>query len=143
MQCPNCNQKDFESALHQSEGNIDYQELSKFNELFFELIFGEIYECDVIYNGKIEKTTIVPINSNPKFNQLFFIFDITYCRQNNPNIIEILMKKSFSFHGWNPWSILLGLLLAIGLIANVKKLDFTVNSAAFIILPCFVTKKMV
>ena len=49
-----------------------------------------------LVNGKIEKTTIVPINSNPKFNQLFFLFDINYCEQNNPNIVETLMKKSFS-----------------------------------------------
>lgn len=96
LRCPNCNQKDFESALHQSEGNIEYQELSKLSKPFFELVFGEIYDCDVIYNGKIEKTTIVPINSDPKFNQLFFLFDINYCEQNNPNVVETLMKKTFS-----------------------------------------------
>lgn len=96
LQCPNCNQNDFEVALHQSEGNIEYQELSKLNKPFLELVFGEIYDCDVTYNGKIEKTTIVPINSNPKFNQLFFLFDVNYCEQNNPNIVETLMNKSFS-----------------------------------------------
>ena len=96
LKCPNCNQNDFESALHQSEGNIEYQELSKLSNPFFELVFGEIYDCDVVYNGKIEKTAIVPINSNPKFNQLFFLFDINYCEQNNPKIVETLKKKTFS-----------------------------------------------
>ena len=96
LHCPNCNQNDFESALHEIEGNIEYQELSKLNKPFFELVFGEIYDCDVIYNGKIEKTTIVPINSNPKCNQLFFILDTIHCEQNSPNIIETLLKKSFS-----------------------------------------------
>ena len=90
LKCPNCNQNDFESALHQSEGNIEYQELSKLNKPFFELVFGEIYDCHVMFNGKIEKTTIVPVNSNPKFNQLFFLFDINYCKQNNPKIVETL-----------------------------------------------------
>ena len=82
--------------MHEIEGNIEYQKLSKLNKPFFELVFGEIYDCDVIYNGKIEKTTIVPINSNPKCNQLFFILDTIHCEQNSPNIIETLMKKSFS-----------------------------------------------
>lgn len=96
LSCPNCNQNDFDAALHQSEGNIEYQDLSRLSKPFFELVFGKIYDCDVIYNGKIEKITIVPINSNPKFNQLFLLFNINYCEQNNPNIVETLMKKTFS-----------------------------------------------
>lgn len=96
LQCPNCNQDDFESALHQSESNIKYQELSKLNKPFFELVYGEIYDCDVIYNNKNEKATIVPINSNLKFNQLFFILDEVHYKQNDSDIIEMLMKKSFS-----------------------------------------------
>ena len=48
LQCPNCNQNDFESALHQSEGNIEYQELSKFKKPFFELVFGKIYDCSLV-----------------------------------------------------------------------------------------------
>ena len=100
LQCPNCNQNDFESALHQSEGNIEYQELSKFKKPFFELVFGKIYDCDVIYNGKVEKATIVPINSNPKFNQLFFILDINYCKHNNSDIVATLIKNCFS-ELWN------------------------------------------
>ncbi len=95
LRCPKCNQNDFESALHQSEGNIEYQELSKLNKHFFELIFGKTYKCDVMYNDKIERTTIAPLNSNPKFNQLFFLLDQNHCEQNNPNIVETLMKKTF------------------------------------------------
>ena len=74
----------------------EIENLAKLNKPFYELVFGEIYDCNVLYKGKIEKTTIVPIKSNPKCNQLFFILDIIHCKQNSSNIIETLMKKSFS-----------------------------------------------
>ena len=100
LKCPNCNQYDFESALHESEGNDKYQKLSKINKPFFELVCGEIYNCDVEYNSKLEKTTIIPINSDRKSNKVFIIIDADYCLQKGNKIIDTIKTKSFS-ELWN------------------------------------------
>lgn len=96
LKCPTCNQFDFDAALYNSEGNIQYQALIKYGKPFFELIHGEIYTCEVIYNNKIEKTNILPLIADDHSNNLFFIFEAISLAQNKPNLIHELKSKSFS-----------------------------------------------
>jgi hypothetical protein len=96
LKCPACNQFDFESALHDSEGNILYQELIKLKKLFFELAYGEIYTCEVEFNNGLEKTKIIPIVSDSKSNKIFIMFDADYCQQNNPEVVNQLKGKTFT-----------------------------------------------
>lgn len=96
LKCPKCNQFDFESALHDSEGNQQYQELKKLKRPFFELDYGKIYCCDVECNGKVDKNSIIPIVSDSESNKYFIIFDVNYCKQYYPENLKLLMTKSFS-----------------------------------------------
>jgi hypothetical protein len=96
LKCPSCNQYDFESALHDSEGHIHYQKLIKLKQPFFELVRGEIYNCEVEYNDKVEKTNIILLISDSKTNKVFIMFEAIYCYQNHPEIIKSVMTKTFS-----------------------------------------------
>ena len=96
LKCPNCNQYDFESALHDSEGHILYQKLIKLNELNFELEYGETYNCVVEHNGKIDNGTIIPIVSDKKLNKVFLLFEVNYCLQYYPEVIKTVMTKTFT-----------------------------------------------
>ncbi len=96
LKCPNCNQYDFESALYESEGHFQYQKLIKLKQPFFELVRGEVYNCDVEYNGKLQRTSIIPIISNSNSNKIFIIIEAANCHQSHPEIVKSIMSKSFS-----------------------------------------------
>ena len=96
LKCPNCNQKQFEIALHLSEGNQLFQDLAKLHKPFFYLNCGEIYNCRVEYNLRIESTSILPIVYDKHSNKLFFLFDAEKIYKKMPKKISELLLKTFS-----------------------------------------------
>ncbi|MCG2612008.1 transposase [Flavobacterium sp. SM15] len=100
LKCPRCNQNDFESALHDSEGHIHYQKLIKLKQPFFELVYGKIYSCDVEFDNKLEKINIIPIISDKKTNKVFIMLEDIGSFLNHQENIEPIMTKTFS-ELWN------------------------------------------
>ena len=96
LKCPNCNQYDFESALYESEGNIHYQKLIEKEKPFFELVYGEVYSCEVEYYDKHEETSVIPIISKSNSNKIFIIIDGINCNLKYPEIVKSIMSKSYS-----------------------------------------------
>lgn len=96
LKCPNCNQIEFEKALHISEGNYKFQSLAKISHPFFYLDCGEIYSCTVEYNNKIERTTITPIVYAEDSNKMFFTFEAEKLFEEMPKMMNELLTKTFS-----------------------------------------------
>lgn len=96
LMCFNCNQKQFEIALHLGEGNQLFQSLGKLGKPFFHLNCGKIYNCRMEYNLRIEYTSILPIVYDKDSNKLFFLFDAEKIYKNSPKKISELMSKTFS-----------------------------------------------
>jgi hypothetical protein len=95
LKCPNCNQKQFEIALHISEGNQNFQSLAELNQPYFYLNCGEIYTCIVEYNQRIENTTILPVVYASDSNKLFFIFEAEKIFKQMPKMINELFSNTF------------------------------------------------
>lgn len=95
LKCPNCNQNEFEIALHFSDGNQQFQSLAELNRPYFHLSCGEIYSCIVEYNQRVENATISPIVYAANSNKMFFVFEAKMVFTQMPKLINELFSKTF------------------------------------------------
>ena len=65
-----------------------------------ELKHGKLYDCSIDCNGKLEKSSIIPLAKDKKSERMFVMTDARNLYKQNPNYVKEIIQMTFEYI-WN------------------------------------------